>query len=66
MQAEVQEKSARQLRLLEQELPLLAPPRDMDEQLQAAGFGWRALDRDQDDDEDAEAGRAWVYPSLPC
>ena len=57
MQAEVREKSARQRLSLERELPMLDLPSDMDQRLHAAGFGWGALDRDQDNaDEDNEPG----------
>ena len=57
MQAEAHEKSARQLRSLERALPMLDLPSDMDQRLHAAGFGWGALDKDQDNaDEDNEPG----------
>ena len=55
MVAAAREQSARQLRSLEQQFPMLARPSDMEQRLQAAGFGWGALDKDQDDaDEDDE------------
>ncbi|KAK9841171.1 hypothetical protein WJX74_001375 [Apatococcus lobatus] len=54
MMAAAREKSARQLRSLEQQFPMLARPSDMEQRLQAAGFGWGALDKDQDDADDDE------------
>ena len=51
------EKTARDMRMLEQQFPMLARSNDIEQRLQAAGFGWGALDRDQDDaDDDDEQG----------
>lgn len=64
MVAAAREQSARQLRSLEQQFPMLARPSNMEQRLQAAGFGWGALDKDQDDaDEDDEQSMLLIFSS---
>ena len=65
--AAAREKTARDMRMLEQQFPMLAHPNDMEQRLQAAGFGWGALDRDQDDaDDDDDQGMGLCLALSQC